>query len=295
MTDPRAHGDHPVRLVCFDWGGVILRICRSWAEAAHRAGLDPQRGDAVRDASMQARLPIVRDYERGRIDCETFCDRLSAAIGRLYSADEVRAVHDAWLIGEYPGVRTLMEGRNLAYGEPETRSSLKFQATAIGLTVVLLLGMAIALTATLVLPAVMVAVSPSPAVELAAQAVRWPLLALFAIAGIAVLNRYAPDRRPPRWRWVAAGSLLATLVWIGASILFSIYVRQFGSYNATYGALGGVIVLMTWLWLSAFIVLVGAKLNAEMEHQTEADSTRGPDRPRGDRGAAKADGLGRPR
>ena len=107
------------------------------------------------------------------------------------------------------------------------------------------------------------------------------------------MNRYAPSREAPRWKWVSVGAVTATILWIIGSIAFSIYVRNFGSYTATYGALGGVIVLLTWLWLSAFIVLLGAELNSEIEHQTERDTTTGKPRPKGVRGAVKADTTGR--
>ena len=122
---------------------------------------------------------------------------------------------------------------------------------------------------------------------------RWPVLALLTIFGLAVVNRYAPSRENPQWQWVSVGAVVSTIVWIAGSIAFSIYVRNFGSYNETYGALGGVIILLTWLWLSAFIVLLGGELNSEMEHQTERDTTTGAPRPKGQRGAAKADTLGR--
>ena len=90
-----------------------------------------------------------------------------------------------------------------------------------------------------------------------------------------------------------AGSVVATVLWLIATILFSIYVRNFGSYTETYGTLGGVIILLMWFWLSAFVVLLGAELNSEMEHQTERDTTTGPDRPMGQRGAHMADTVGR--
>ena len=104
-----------------------------------------------------------------------------------------------------------------------------------------------------------------------------------------MLYRYAPDRDEPRWTWVSWGSGIATLLWILASIGFSIYVNSFGNYNKTYGALAGIIILMFWLYLTAVIVLVGAELNTEMELQTARDTTKGPEEPMGDRGGHAAD------
>jgi membrane protein len=121
---------------------------------------------------------------------------------------------------------------------------------------------------------------------------RWPFLFLMGAAGIAVLYRLGPDRRSAKWRWLTPGAFVACALWVAGSYGFSLYVQSFGSYNETFGALGGVIILLTWLWLSAFIVLLGALLDAELEAQTKRDSTVGEDRPIGQRGAVKADTVG---
>jgi membrane protein len=110
--------------------------------------------------------------------------------------------------------------------------------------------------------------------------------------GLAFLYRYAPDRARAQWRWVSPGAITATTLWIIASLGFTIYVANFNSYDATYGSLGGVIVLLTWLYLSAFVVLLGAVINAQSEKQTRTDSTDGPPMPMGTRGARVADTLG---
>src|ERR1700739_759965 len=100
---------------------------------------------------------------------------------------------------------------------------------------------------------------------------------LFALVttALAVLYKYGPSRTEPRWRWITWGSVSAAIVWLAASVLFSWYVASFGSYNKTYGSLGAVIGFMTWIWISIIVVLLGANLNAEMEHQTVRDSTTG--------------------
>jgi membrane protein len=118
---------------------------------------------------------------------------------------------------------------------------------------------------------------------------RFVVLAALLVLGLAVLYRYAPDRDQPKWTWVSWGSGVATVVWILASIGFSIYVKSFGNYNKTYGALAGIIILMFWLYLTAVIVLVGAELNTEMELQTARDTTAGPTKPMGEREAHAAD------
>jgi membrane protein len=107
-----------------------------------------------------------------------------------------------------------------------------------------------------------------------------------------VLYRYGPSRAEARWRWITWGSAFATVAWIAASVLFSWYVANFGSYNKTYGSLGAIIGFMTWIWISIIVVLVGAKLDAEMEHQTARETTAGQPKPLGTRGARMADTVG---
>ncbi|WP_260927864.1 YihY/virulence factor BrkB family protein [Novosphingobium sp. 9] len=117
----------------------------------------------------------------------------------------------------------------------------------------------------------------------------WALAVTLGSCGFALIMRYGPDRRPAKWRWLAPGSLLATLLWILVSFGFSLYVAYISNYNATYGSLSAIVVFLMWLFLSAYGVLLGALLNAEIERQTFCDSTAGPDRPAGQRGAVLAD------
>ncbi|SFQ22209.1 YihY/virulence factor BrkB family protein [Tranquillimonas alkanivorans] len=191
------------------------------------------------------------------------------------------------------GMKSLIEGMNIAYDEEETRGFIALNVTALALTLFLIIGVLIAFACTIATPALLGNLGLSDAIKAWVTYGRWPILALLTMFGLAVVNRYAPSRESPRWQWVSVGAVVATILWILGTIAFSIYARNFGSYNATYGALGGVIILLTWLWLSAFIVLLGAELNSEMEHQTERDTTTGEPRPKGARGAAKADTTGR--
>ena len=197
------------------------------------------------------------------------------------------------LYGASKGMRTLMEGMNIAYDEEEERGFVKQYAVSFSLTLLLILGLLIALGFTVVVPALLGNLGLPEIVVTLVEWGRWPLLAMFTVLGLAVLYRFGPSREDPEWRWVSWGAVVATVLWILGSIAFSIYVRNFGSYNESYGALGGVIILLTWLWLSAYIVLLGAEINSEMEHQTKHDTTTGRDEPRGERGAVKADEVGR--
>jgi membrane protein len=118
------------------------------------------------------------------------------------------------------------------------------------------------------------------------------LMFALIILGLSVLYRFGPSRRRARWRWISVGSIFAALAWLAMSSLFSWYLGNFANYNATYGALGAVVGLMMWMWLSTIVVLVGAELNSEVEHQTARDSTIGQEKPLGARGAVMADTVG---
>jgi membrane protein len=121
---------------------------------------------------------------------------------------------------------------------------------------------------------------------------RWPILLAFMAAGLSALYRFGPSRRPARWRWLSWGAVIAAVLWLLASLAFSWYVGSIANYARTYGSLGAVVGLMMWLWVSALVVLLGAELNSEIEHQTAQDTTTGGRRVMGERGAIVADSLG---
>ena len=193
------------------------------------------------------------------------------------------------------GVKSLIEGLNIIYDEDEKRGFVKLNLIALALTLALVLMMICTLGLLVVYPAVIGVFGFSSIIQTLVTYLRFPLLAVVAIVGLMILYRYAPSRDRPKWRWVNWGAIIATLIWIVGSIGFSIYMRYFGNYNETYGTLGAAIVLLTWFWLSAFIVLMGAELNSEIEHQTARDSTTGERQPMGRRGAHAADTVGESR
>jgi membrane protein len=131
-----------------------------------------------------------------------------------------------------------------------------------------------------------------PAAEVTLLGVRWILLFAVAVLGLAIVYRFAPDRQRAQWRWVTPGSLIAATLWLIGSVLFALYVRNFGSYGETYGALGGVVILLMWFYLSGYIIILGAEINAETERQTRKDTTTGQPKPLGARGAYSADTVG---
>jgi membrane protein len=190
------------------------------------------------------------------------------------------------------GMSGLITALDIAYEERERRSFLKFNLIALLLTVGLLLGGLVVIALVAVLPAVLQFLAVGTTAKWLGLVVQWPLLIVVVMLGLAVLYRYAPDRDEPQWRWVSPGAIVATLLWVVASIGFTLYVANFNSYNKTYGSLGGVIVLLTWLYMSSLVVLLGAVINAQSEKQTRRDSTEGPPRPMGRRGARAADTLG---
>lgn len=186
-------------------------------------------------------------------------------------------------------MRAMLSALNLAYEETERRSFLAFHLTALGFTLAGVLAVSVMLATLVVLPAALgpFGIGPEHAgtLRLAAFTILLPCVAI----GLSLLYRFGPCRRSARWTWITPGSIVATLVWLAASAGLSFYVTNVASYDATYGPLGAVVALMIWFWVSAYIVLLGAELNAELELQTAADSTIGPARPLGRRGAYVAD------
>ena len=189
------------------------------------------------------------------------------------------------------GTGNLIQAVNLAYDEKESRGFLKVKGTALALTLGAIVFVLITLTLVAVVPAVLDQLQLGIVGTVVAQVVRWALLIGLVIAALAIVYRVAPNRDSPRFSWVSTGAVVAAALWVLGSLLFSLYVNNFGSYNKTYGALAGVIVLMLWLYLTSYIVLLGAEINAESERQTGKDTTTGEAAPMGERGAAAADQL----
>ncbi|NYH80108.1 membrane protein [Actinopolyspora biskrensis] len=177
------------------------------------------------------------------------------------------------------GTRNLISAVNLAYGEEESRGFLKLGALAVGLTLSGGLFMLLALALVAVAPAVLNGLDIGSVGLITAQVVRWLLLVALIAVVLAVVYRVAPDRVAPRFRWVSVGSVTATGLWLLGSTAFNLYITNFGSYNKIYGALAGVVVLLLWLYLTSYVVLLGAEINVESERQTDRDTTRGDSAP----------------
>ena len=190
------------------------------------------------------------------------------------------------------GMKAIIDALNVVYDEKEKRSFVKLNLVSLLFTFVAILSLMIALAVIVIAPIIFSAAGLSSLWSLAIVVLRWPLLLVLATVGLAAIYRYGPSRREARWQWLSIGSAAAVIGWLISSVLFSWYIANFGAYNATYGSLGAAVGMMMWLWISAIVILLGAELNAEIEHQTARDSTVGSEKPLGLRGAVMADTIG---
>jgi membrane protein len=189
------------------------------------------------------------------------------------------------------GVGNLVTAVNIAYDEVEARNFVKLKLLSLALTLGAVVFVIVAFGLLAVVPAVIEALPLGVVGTILAQVARWLLLLAMFAGSLGVLYRLAPDRDAPRFRWVSLGAVVATVLWAMVSVGFSLYVDNFGSYDKTYGAIAGVIVLMLWLYLTCYLVLLGAEINSEAEHQTAHDTTTGEPQPMGTRDAKMADSL----
>lgn len=192
-------------------------------------------------------------------------------------------------------MKSLFDTLNIVYGEREKRGIVKLNVVSLSFTVAGIAFVLAALGAVVVVPVVLSFIGLSNAADLLIRIARWPAMFVAVGLALALIYRFGPSREAPRWRWITWGSAAATVLWLGASALFSWYAASFGKFNETYGSLGAVIGFMTWLWISAIVILLGAELDAEMEHQTVRDTTTGSEKPMGTRGARMADTVGQAR
>jgi membrane protein len=214
----------------------------------------------------------------------------AASTGTLGISAAVSIVLALWTASR--GVSGLITALNIAYDEKERRGFFRFNLIALGLTFAVTIGGLIIVTFVAVLPAVVKAMGLGGTAKWLLLLLEWPALIAFVLFGLAVLYRLAPDREAPQWRWVSPGAIIAAALWLLGSVAFTVYVANFASYDKTYGSLGGLIVLLTWLYLSSVTVLLGAVINAQLEQQTRRDTTVRGDQPMGRRRAHAADTLG---
>ncbi len=190
------------------------------------------------------------------------------------------------------GMKAIFDALNIIYDEDEKRGLIWLNVVSLFFTICAIAGAGLAIALVVVFPVLLAAFGLTSFDQPIIGYLRWPVMFVLIILGLAVLYRYGPSRQLAKWRWISVGSVFAGLAWLAVSSLFSWYLGNFANYNATYGALGTVVGLMMWMWLSIIVVLVGAALNSEVEHQTARDTTVGPEKPLGIRGAVMADTVG---
>ncbi|MHA3913418.1 YihY/virulence factor BrkB family protein [Halovulum sp. GXIMD14793] len=191
------------------------------------------------------------------------------------------------------GINVLCDGLNVAYGVQESRGIVLRNLIVLGMTIAMVIGLVLVAIAMVGIPVLLAYVPLGPVADAAARGGSWILLSLTALTGLAVLYRFGPSRRQVRLVWLTPGALFAFFSWVATSVAFTIYVSHFTSYNESFGALAGVIVLMLWLWLTVLVVLIGAELNAEIEGRAlraaSADPEQSDANPSGDGENSKGD------
>jgi len=187
------------------------------------------------------------------------------------------------------GMKAIMDALNVVYEEKEKRGFIKLNLISLAFTIAAIASLLLALGAVVIIPVALSYLGLQNVTELLFRLARWPLLLLVVVFGLAVLYRYGPSRREPRWQWISVGSAFAAIAWLLSSALLSWYLASFADYNATYGSLGAGIGMM--MWISSIVILFGAQLNSEIEHQTARDSTVRGEKPLGARGAVMADTI----
>ncbi len=190
------------------------------------------------------------------------------------------------------GMKATIDALNVVYEENEKRGLIRLNLLSLAFTVAAIAAMLVAVGAVVVTPLVLERLGFGPLTDQILRLIRWPPLVLGMLASLAILYRYGPSRRVAKWAWLSVGAVVATAAWFGGSAALSYYLANFANYDATYGSLGTAIGTMMWMWMSTIVVLSGAALNSEIEHQTARDTTIGAERPLGARGATMADTIG---
>jgi membrane protein len=211
----------------------------------------------------------------------------NASLGAAFLFGLVMAIWSA-----NAGVKAIIDALNVVNEEREKRSFIKLNLISLAFTTGGIAALLLMVSAVVAFPLALDHLGIGSDSKLIVSLARWPLLFAILLVALGLLYRFGPSRRQARWEWLGVGTVAAALLWIAGSAALSWYLSNFGDYNATYGSLGAAIGLMMWMWMSAIIVLCGAELNSEIEHQTARDSTVGLPKPLGGRGAVMADTLG---
>ncbi len=309
------HATHPMQIPWAGWKRVILRAaqgvisdrvslaaagCAFYAVLAMFPTITmlvALYGLLFDPHSVESQLAMLRDI-LPHSTLLLISDRVHALVnkpqGTLTFSFVVSLLITLWSASA--GTKSVLSALNIAYDEIETRSFVRYQGTALAMTLCAIVGAGLAVALIVALPPILTYVPQHLGLTAIADRVAgwirlgsFLMMLAFVVAALSVLYRFGPNRRPARWNWVSPGSLLATALWLLASVGFSYYVGHIASYDATYGPLGAIVGMMMWFYVTAFVVLAGAELNAELELQTAEDSTAGGSQPIGARGAYVAD------
>ena len=307
---PGIHAEKPTEI---PWSGWKQVLKRAWAE--HKADNMPIIAGGVAFFGFLSIFPAlialislyglvaspetvarqVEDLSAQLPDsaADLIGDQLKAIVDNSGSALSITLVISilAALWSASGGIGNLVTAVNIAYDEVEARNFVKLKLLSLGLTLGGIVFVLVTFGLVAVVPAIIEVLPLGVVGTVLAEIARWLLLLAVFAGSLAVLYRVAPDRDAPRFSWVSLGAVIVTVIWAAVSVGFAIYVDNFGSYDKTYGAIAGVIVLMLWLYLTCYLVLLGAEINAEAEHQTAHDTTTGEPQPMGTRDAKMADEL----
>jgi len=236
---------------------------------------------AFSDLLPPATLQILQNQLQNLINQQSGTLSIGVVIGILLAMWSARK-----------GMVALITAINVAYNEHDRRSFLQRLLLSFAFTVCGVLGFVVLVLVGVAVPIVLAFIPLGTATQWVLLAVRWVLLWLIAVLALSALYRFAPHRTRPRWEWVNAGSVIAAALWLLGGLAFALYVRNFNSFGEAYGAIGGVVVMLMWFYVSAYVVILGAEINSELERQTVHDTTIGPVKPLGERGAFSADTVG---
>jgi membrane protein len=243
-------------------------------------------------ADISQHISMVSNFmpEEARSLLETQLSSLAGQAGGVGLGAILSILIALWSASK--GTKAFMEAMNIIYNEREERGVIKYNALGLGLTLLAIVFSLLAIAVIIGIPAIAGQLNIGGAFQTIVTVVSWVvLLALFSLF-LSCIYRFGPNRNEAKWKWVSWGAVIAAVLWAGASALFSWYASKYGDFNKTYGSLGAVIVLMTWFYLSSFVILLGGEINAELEHQTAKDTTRGKVKPMGKRDAHVADTVG---
>lgn len=288
---PGASARSPLPVSLADWKEILLRVYREIADdrvlalAAGVAyygllalfpaiaalvaiyGLFADPADIARHLSaVSGILPgVALELLRGQM--ERLAGTAGGSLGLFFVLSVLLSLWSA-----NAGMKAIIDTLNVVCERDERRGFIKLNAVSLLFTVSAIVLLLLAVAAVIVIPILLRIAGLGAMAGVLLGFLRWPALFLAMAFVLALLYRYGPDREPPRWRWISFGSLTASLAWLAASALFSWYVSHFNSFDRTYGSLGAVVVFMTWMWLSAAVILLGAELDAEIEqHRTMRD------------------------